>query len=87
MPDLAVEVRSPSSWRRDVRVKKPNYERHGAVELWLVDTTSQIVFVHRRSAPQAPRFDVAPERRVGDPLTSPLLPGFQLAVGEIFGVA
>lgn len=84
MPDLAVEVRSPSSWRRDVDVKKPNYEQHGAVELWLVDTTTHVVFIHRRSAPHAARFDVAAERTIGDPLTSPLLPGFVLAVDEIF---
>ena len=29
MPDLAVEVRSPSTWRYDVGAKKDGYERHG----------------------------------------------------------
>jgi Uma2 family endonuclease len=85
MPDLAVEVRSPSSWRRDVDVKKPNYEQHGAVELWLVDTQTRVVFVYGRSAPDMPRFDVAAELTIGETLTSPLLPGFELAVGAIFG--
>jgi Uma2 family endonuclease len=86
MPDLAVEVRSPSSWRRDTTIKKPNYERHGAAELWLVDTKTQVVFVYSRSAPELPRFDIAVELTIGETLTSPQLPGFELAVDEIFGL-
>jgi Uma2 family endonuclease len=86
MPDIAVEVRSPSSWRRDVGVKKPTYERHGAGELWLVDDVAQVVHVLRRSAPGATAFDVAIDVRPGDTLTSPMLPGFELAVDEILGI-
>lgn len=86
MPDIAVEVRSPSSWRRDVEVKKPNYELHGAEELWLVDTKTHVVFVHRRSEPGAPTFDVSVDLHPGDTLSSPLLPGFELPVDEILGL-
>jgi hypothetical protein len=39
----------------------------------------------RRSAPDAPQFDVALELTRDDTLTSPLLPGLRLAVGAIFG--
>ncbi len=84
VPDLVVEVRSPSTWRYDIGAKKRNYEQHGAAELWLVDTTSAVVFVFRRSAPGAPHFDVALELGSGEALASPLLPGFTLAVDEIF---
>jgi Uma2 family endonuclease len=84
MPDLVVEVRSPSSWRRDTTIKKPNYERQGAQELWLVDTVNAMLLVHRRSRAGLPRFDVGLERHPGEMLTSPLLPGFELAVGELF---
>jgi len=38
LPDLAVEVRSPSTWRYDIGAKKAAYERHGLPELSLVDT-------------------------------------------------
>ncbi len=31
MPDLAAEVRSPSTWRHDVGAKKSGYEREGCV--------------------------------------------------------
>lgn len=83
-PDLAVEVRSPSTWRYDIGAKKANYERYGVPELWLVDTAADVVLVFQRSQPNAPLFDVSLELTAGDTLTSPLLPGFALAVGEIF---
>ena len=35
-PDLLVEVRSPSTWHRDIGVKRDLYARHGVRELWLV---------------------------------------------------
>lgn len=84
VPDIAVEVRSPSTWRYDIGAKKANYERYGVAELWLVDTAADVVLVFRRSQPQAPLFDVSLELGVGDTLASPLLPGFALAIGEIF---
>jgi Uma2 family endonuclease len=85
LPDIAVEVRSPSTWRRDRTIKKPTYERQGLPELWLVDTVAQVVLVFRRSTPQATTFDVELTVARGETLTSPLLPGFALAPDELFG--
>ena len=84
VPDLAVEVRSPSTWRFDIGRKKDNYERHGVAELWLVDTAADVVFVFRRSHPQAPHFDVSLDDGSDQTLTSPMLAGFSLPVGEVF---
>jgi len=84
IPDLAVEVRSPSTWRFNVGAKKSGYERHGVAELWLVDTSADVVLVFRRSQPNALTFDVSLELTAADTLASPLLPGFSLPVGEIF---
>jgi Uma2 family endonuclease len=84
LPDLAVEVRSPSTWRYDVGAKKSAYERHGLPELWLVDTAADEVLVFRRSTPGARTFDVAEELGRGDTLASPLLPGFALALEKLF---
>ncbi|MGI9119218.1 MAG: Uma2 family endonuclease [Acidimicrobiales bacterium] len=83
-PDLAVEVRSPSTWRYDVGAKKANYERSGLPELWLVDPEAEVVLVHRRSTRESPVFDVSLDLGVGDELTSPLLAGFTVAVSQIF---
>lgn len=82
-PDLVVEVRSPSTWRYDVGVKRATYEQFGAAELWLVDTAAASVLVYRRSEPGA-GFDVALELAGDDPLTSPLLPGFTVATAHLF---
>jgi len=84
VPDLVVEVRSPSTWRFDIGAKKANYERHGTPELWLVDTAADAVLVYRRSNPAQARFDRSAELAAGETLTSPLLPGFALPVGDIF---
>jgi len=86
LPDLAGEVRSPSTWRYDVGAKKATYERQGLPELWLVDTVARTVLVFRRSRADAPIFDVALEIDEGGMLTSPQLPSFVLAVSELFAV-
>ncbi len=84
MPDLAVEVRSPSTWRYDVGAKKSGYERRGLPELWLVDTAAEAVLVFRRSQPRRPTFDVSLELARDDELRSPLLPRFALPVADLF---
>ncbi|CAN5534116.1 hypothetical protein BH20ACT18_BH20ACT18_03230 [soil metagenome] len=82
--DLVVEVRSPATWKYDIGVKRRLYEEHGAGELWLVDTSSSSVIVCRRSEPDAPRFDIEAELSSPEPLTSPALSGFELAVEHLF---
>lgn len=81
--DLVVEVRSPSTWHRDVGRKKEHYERDGVRELWLVDPFARTVRVHRRSAGSA-TFDVTAEVGGDETLTSPLLPGFTVSVADLF---
>jgi Uma2 family endonuclease len=85
-PALAVEVRSPSTWRYDVGTKKSTYERLGLRELWLIDTGADTVLVYRRSSPEATLFDVALELEAGEVLTTLLIPGFSLDLSELFGL-
>lgn len=82
-PDLAVEVRSAGTWRYDIGPKRALYERGGVGELWLVDPPGRVVIVTRRSTPSTATFDVALEVGLGQVLTSPLLPGFELTVDEL----
>lgn len=84
VPDLCVEIRSPGTWRYDVGAKKRVYEDGGLPELWLVDDTSDSVLVYRRSRIDSPTYDVALELGAGETLSSPLLPGFALALDELF---
>lgn len=83
-PALAIEVRSPSTWRYDLGAKKRTYERLGLAELWLVDTAADVVLVYRRSSPKAVDFDVELELTAADSLTTPLLPGFSLGLAALF---
>lgn len=82
-PDLLIEILSNSTRRRDETLKSDRYERSGVLEYWLVDPLRRSVQVFRRSdagflAPL--RFSAA----AGDVLTTPLLPGLEILVGEIF---
>jgi Uma2 family endonuclease len=83
-PALAVEVRSPSTWRYDLGTKKRVYAALGLAELWLVDTAADEVLVYRRSGPKAADFDVELEFSGGESLTTPLIPGFALDVAAVF---
>jgi Uma2 family endonuclease len=82
VPDLCVEIRSPSSWRYDVGRKKSIYEAGGLPELWLVDYGAVLVF--RRSDPGERTFDIALELAHQDRLASPQLPGFGLDLARLF---
>ncbi len=85
-PQLVVEVRSPSTWTRDRGVKRELYEAWGVQELWLVDTRSSTVIVHRRAEAAAPAFAAPFEVGPDDALRSPMLPGFELAARRLFTV-
>jgi Uma2 family endonuclease len=84
VPELAIEIRSPSTWRYDIGTKKSVYERAGLPELWLVDGDASVILVFRRATPKSAMFDVALELDAAATLTSPLLPGFALDVGGLF---
>jgi len=81
-PDLAVEIREVGTWARDAGPKLRRYEAAGAAELWLVDSPACSVLVFRREG--AAGFESAFEFGPGEQLTSPLLPGFTLAIDELF---
>jgi Uma2 family endonuclease len=84
LPLICVEIRSPSTWKNDVGRKKAVYEAQGVPELWLVDGFTGVLLVFRRSAPEVDYYDTALELDATGTLTSPLLPGFELALSELF---
>ena len=82
-PDLVVEVGSPSTRRRDERLKHQLYERFGVSEYWVVDPDIEIIKVYRLTDS---RYTRVSELTLGanDVLTTPLLPGLELPLAEIF---
>ncbi|MBN9097431.1 MAG: Uma2 family endonuclease [Pseudonocardia sp.] len=61
-------------------VKRDQYLRASTRELWLIDTPASTVLVHRAGQPLDDALELGP----GEQLTSPLLPGFTLAIDELF---
>jgi len=81
IPDLVAEVRSPSTWHRDIGVKRDLYARHGVRELWLVDGMAASVIACRLHAAE---LGILGELGPGEALESPLLPGFTLELEALF---
>jgi Uma2 family endonuclease len=82
-PDLVVEILSDSTRRIDEGIKRRLYERAGVFEYWLVDPKRQTVTVFRRVRDGFGHAEVLSGER-GDVLTTPLLPGLEIRVSEIF---
>ncbi|HZU07014.1 MAG TPA: Uma2 family endonuclease [Chloroflexota bacterium] len=82
-PELVVEVLSPgpSNERRDRQAKLKQYSVYGVPEYWIVDPRTESVAVYRR---QRAQLRLVATLGRDDTLTSPLLPGFSLAVGRLF---
>lgn len=82
-PELVVEVLSAGATneRRDREVKLRLYSVQGVREYWIVDWRAETVAVYRRHEAQL-RLEATLTR--DDTLTSPLLPGFSLAVAQLF---
>lgn len=82
-PDLAVEVLSESSRRHDEIRKRKLYERGGVDEYWVVDAELELVKIYRRTGEEFTRVaEISTE--TGGTITSPLLPGFALPIGDVF---
>ena len=81
-PDLAVEVLSPSSRKRDLKAKKTLYERIGVAEYWVVDYEMEEVHVFTRS----PTGAFSPPRVLtGDAiLSTPLLPSLEIPLPKLW---
>lgn len=81
--DLVVEVSSPSNRHRDLGRKRDLYEEAGVAEYWFVDREHRRVLVHRLD--DDGRYPEPLAVNAGATLSSPLLPGFAVAVHEVLG--
>jgi Uma2 family endonuclease len=78
IPDLVVEVLSPSTRVNDLGVKRDLYMRSGVRELWLADPDARTV---TRVRPTVSEDDLLGE---SDVLSSELLDGFVLELAHVF---
>lgn len=82
-PELVIEVLSPgsSNERRDRDLKLKLYSRRGADEYWIIDWQQRRMEVYRREDAMLTLHSTLNEQ---DILRSPLLPGFQCQVEQLF---
>ena len=82
-PDLVVEVLSggTENERRDRNVKRYLYGKYGVKEYWIINWEVGTVEIYR---PVDGGLELQSTLGIKDGLTSPLLPGFSLAVEAIF---
>ena len=79
-PDLAVEVISEGSWRRDRVDKKDLYEQFAVREYWIVDPEAQTIEVF---ALEKGAFKLASRAEQSDTASSELLSGFTVAWSQL----
>jgi Uma2 family endonuclease len=82
VPDLVVEVLSPSTQRRDRGPKRDIYERNGVREYWLLDARRCAITVLVRAA--SGRLGAEGTVTGDRPARSVLLPGFSVRPADIF---
>lgn len=85
VPELVIEIASPSTRKRDASLKRALYDRTGVSEYWIVEPKGDKVRVFRRNgAAFAAPVDLT--REAGGVLTTPLLPGLDLPFTRIFRI-
>ena len=80
VPDLLVEVSSPSTRRLDMIKKRGLYEREGVAEYWFVDLDADVIDVHRLGEHGA--YGLPTTLDEDATLTCLAAPGFELSVLE-----
>jgi Uma2 family endonuclease len=80
VPDLVVEVLSPSTRRRDLRVKMQIYARFGVSFYWLIDAVAGTVLVHTLT-PQG--YVAGLPLQGSDTLDCPLFPDLTTTIDEL----
>lgn len=83
-PALVIEVLSKSTRKRDAQTKRRLFERSGVREYWLVDPELDAVQVFRPTPEGRLARVVELTAEDGGVLTTPLLPGCQIDVRELF---
>ena len=80
-PDLAVEIHSKSTKKRDKEVKFKLYEKHGVKEYWMVDTDAKTVEVYIL---KNKKFKLKATYKKGETLKSDILIGFEMKINDVF---
>jgi Uma2 family endonuclease len=78
-PDVAMEVLSPATRRRDLNEKRRLYERFGVLEYWIIDVSRREVTIY---ALRDGRYTTVPV--TGAVARSGVVPDFAIALDDLF---
>ena len=81
-PDLVVEILSPATAAKDLKVKRALYEQHRVKEYWLFHPTDRTVMVYRSD--QNNEYGKAEVFTKDDSISSELFAGLEIELTEIF---
>jgi len=81
-PDIIIEILSPSTSAKDMKIKLPLYERHGVKEYWIVHPTDNTVMVFKlNKSNMYGKPDVYTEE---DKIETEILEGFEIDLMLVF---
>ncbi len=81
-PDLIIEILSPATSAKDMKIKLPLYERFGVKEYWVVHPTDNIIQVFKLNKKKMyGKPDVYSEE---DKIKTPILEGLEIALDLVF---
>jgi Uma2 family endonuclease len=83
-PAIVIEVLSPSTRRRDQRIKLRLYERSGVREYWMVDPETREVTIYRRADDGSFPLSARLSTDANDTLRTPHLPEWSLDLARLF---
>jgi Uma2 family endonuclease len=83
VPDLVVEVLSPSTVKMDRGLKMETYARFGVPEYWIADPEAESIEVYRIDR-DAGRYRHEGNHGAGAPATTPLLPALSVDPADLF---
>ena len=86
IPDLVVEILSPSNTAHDVAVKRELYARYGIPEYWIENPVQETVLALTEPVVNngVGEYTVEALYQSGDTLTTDRIPGLAIAVADIF---
>lgn len=78
VPEIVVEILSPGDRAEAIEKKVQEYLGAGALEVWIVDAENVTIRRHRSGTSESELLDKTKT------LTTPLLPGFELPIHQLF---
>jgi Uma2 family endonuclease len=82
-PDIVVEILSPGNYRRELLDKYKVYQESGVKEYWVFMYNEQICIQYMNNFEG--RFSTMRPLGLFDTLNTPVLPGFELHLTDVFG--